>query len=143
MGVRGRAQRPPGHLCGVTSHRQSCIVVYILRDLHCSPARLGFSSHLRHKAPKVLSVSRGLGSRLISKLHLQRKEVFLAEPTVHLQSLTQEMGAGGSGVQGHPWLHRGFKASLGPMKPGLKRTKPNQSNMVLRMQGGIRASVSA
>lgn len=114
-------------------------MVYTLRDLPCSPARLGFSSHLRHKETEELSVSGGLED----KLHLQRKEVFLAEPTVHLQSLTQEMEAGGSRVQGHPWLHRGFKASLGPMKPGLKKTKPNQLNIILRMQGGLRASVSA
>lgn len=41
--------------------------------------------------------------------------------TCHLNTL--EVGAEGSGVQGHPWLHGQFKDSLECMRPCLKKTK--------------------
>lgn len=39
--------------------------------------------------------------------------------TCHLSTL--EVGAEGSGVQGHPWLHRKVKANLAYMKPCLTK----------------------
>ena len=43
---------------------------------------------------------------------------------------TWEMEAGGSGVQGHPWLHSEFEASLGYMRPCLKTI--NSTGDILR-----------
>lgn len=41
---------------------------------------------------------------------------------------TSEMEVGGPGVQGQPWLHRQFEASLGYVRFCLKRAKTKVKN---------------
>jgi hypothetical protein len=38
-------------------------------------------------------------------------------------SCLRELESGGSQVQGHPWLQSEFEASLGYLRPGLKKNK--------------------